>query len=80
MELSMKTKTNVYVPFPRISLNSLWLFIAGILARVNRGYDDYELRGIMGEWTRDEARAEIQAGIDVQEDERLKGEFWTSGW
>jgi hypothetical protein len=51
--------------------------ITDVLAWVNRGHDDYELRGIMGEWTRGEAIAEIQAGIDCQEWNRLADEFWS---
>jgi hypothetical protein len=54
--------------------------IADALAWVNRGHDDYELRGIMGEWTRDEAIAEIQARIDCQERNRISGEAWSGIW
>lgn len=54
--------------------------ITAILQRVNAGYDDYELRGTMGEWTRDEARAEVQAGIDCQERNRIRDELWSGIW
>lgn len=75
----------VYVLYrKRISLAELLIIkicdgITAFLARANAGHDDYELRGTMGEWTRDEATREIQAGIDCQEQNRVGGEFWSGG-
>lgn len=76
----MKTSINVkHIYIPRFTFNWLWLAIAYVLRRLNAGYNDYELRGRMGEWTRDEARAAILSTIANAEQHRLDGEWWSGG-
>ena len=77
--MNINAKTITAPKIHRPLLNGLWLAVAAVLRRVNAGYDDYELRGRVGEWTRDEARAEILGDIANAEWNRLAGEFWTSG-
>ena len=77
MNINAKTLTAPKIHRPL--LNGLWLVVAAVLRRVNAGYDDYELRGRVGEWTRDEVRAEILGDIANAERNQLADEFWTSG-
>ena len=76
MKITYVSKT---FPSTRPFLDGVLIAIIAGLQYINRNYDDYELRGVMGEWTREEARAEIQAGIDCQEHNRVSGEFWSGG-
>ena len=68
---------NIFIP--RFTFNWLWLAIANVLRRLNKDYNDYDIRELMGELTRDEARAVVVADIANEEWNRLAGEFWSGG-
>ncbi|MEO6566720.1 MAG: hypothetical protein ABIO63_11910 [Casimicrobiaceae bacterium] len=61
----MKTTNVIRIPvsLPRSPLAGLLYTIAGILAWVNRGYNDYDIRELMGELTPAERRAEKAADV-----------------
>lgn len=64
----------------RLSFNGLFLSIASVLRRLNRGYNDYELRGIAGEWTHEEARVEILASFANEEKNRIEAVAQSGIW
>ena len=68
-----------HIVIPRLSFNWLWLAIADVLRRLNKDYDDYDIRERMGELTADEARAEILGDIANEEWNRRAAEFWSGG-
>jgi len=68
---------NVYIP--RFTFNWLWFAIAYVLRRLNKDYDDYDIREQMDELTAEEARAVVLADWENAEQNRLAGEFWSGG-
>ena len=67
------------VSLPRFTFNWLWLAIAHVLRRLNKDYDDHDIRERMGELTRDEARAVVLADIANQEWNDAANKFWSGG-
>lgn len=61
-------------------LDGVCLSIASILRRLNRNYNDYELRGMAGEWTAEEVRAEILASFANEEKNRREDVAWSGIW
>lgn len=77
----MKNINVLPVPYlPRRSL-LVWLlyWIAGMLARINRNHNDYDIREWMGELTPAELKADKARDVANEKYHDMLHKFWTSG-